>query len=172
MRTRRKSATVSIAFRLLKRLVEHLLRRSLRRRQRPVSIAFRLLKRLVAGLDSRDGLEEEGQVSIAFRLLKRLVARSPRPSVGGGGRSLNCLSAVEAIGRRTEAPARETSGTPRVSIAFRLLKRLVARSVTDLQLLPSGPVSIAFRLLKRLVVEDSKDACESRYGESQLPFGC
>ena len=71
---------------------------------------------------------EPWRVSIAFRLLKRLVGRRGeyvrRRSLFA---SLNCLSAVEAIGRRISqilfsVLARE------VSIAFRLLKRLVAES--------------------------------------------
>ena len=59
-----------------------------------------------------------------------------------------------------------------VSIAFRLLKRLVANGVhgQDRRLLLG--VSIAFRLLKRLVdfTGDGSTGCAGKM--SQLPFGC
>ena len=59
-----------------------------------------------------------------------------------------------------------------VSIAFRLLKRLVAadgfRSVPQ----ALKGVSIAFRLLKRLVVVEGKWRIGCYIKGSQLPFGC
>ena len=89
-----------------------------------VSIAFRLLKRLVVesahpdgqpqliGLNCLSAVEAIGSrrlrirdrspgppVSIAFRLLKRLVAVARTFAVGDAVPGLNCLSAVEAIGR-------------------------------------------------------------------------
>ena len=66
-----------------------------------VSIAFRLLKRLV-GRRWNSKTSAVRKVSIAFRLLKRLVAvllrKAPRKE---GVMGLNCLSAVEAIGSRS-----------------------------------------------------------------------
>ena len=59
-----------------------------------------------------------------------------------------------------------------VSIAFRLLKRLVdgeAQLTTPLQF---AQVSIAFRLLKRLVAAAVKVVASDGSRESQLPFGC
>ena len=67
-----------------------------------------------------------------------------------GWSGLNCLSAVEAIG----SPSRSVHSQRRVgvSIAFRLLKRLVGEVVGKSPRREFGKVSIAFRLLKRLVV--------------------
>ena len=62
-----------------------------------VSIAFRLLKRLVASL-APSSQRKPLRVSIAFRLLKRLVAQAMAVCATHVGMGLNCLSAVEAIG--------------------------------------------------------------------------
>ena len=108
---------------------------------------------------------------------------------------LNCLSAVEAIGRARMRMSRRL-GIRLVSIAFRLLKRLVAvveageggtlvpclnclsavEAIGSVRRRPQAVgelrgVSIAFRLLKRLVVEAMKQTKDyPRW--SQLPFGC
>ena len=127
VRLRGRDHHVSIAFRLLKRLVVCVctIRRfatavglnclsaveaigsCLELRNTPtsciaVSIAFRLLKRLV-GRQGQPHLPRVARVSIAFRLLKRLVAARACRRTQSPYRSLNCLSAVEAIGsgRRT-----------------------------------------------------------------------
>ena len=69
----------------------------MRKRFCQVSIAFRLLKRLVGAVELLI-LAELARVSIAFRLLKRLVDRGVTGAVHQGAGGLNCLSAVEAIG--------------------------------------------------------------------------
>ena len=63
-------------------------------------------------------------VSIAFRLLKRLVVEFACKENEKKLAGLNCLSAVEAIGSPLERGGHPEVGV-RVSIAFRLLKRLV-----------------------------------------------
>ena len=59
-----------------------------------------------------------------------------------------------------------------VSIAFRLLKRLVVTNGGRLYAIGAVDVSIAFRLLKRLVVIDVVTTTVERLRRSQLPFGC
>ena len=83
-----------------------------------VSIAFRLLKRLVVALAMLPGDANLRKVSIAFRLLKRLVvARRKEAQALRVQRSLNCLSAVEAIGRCVWACARD-GNLPRSQLPF------------------------------------------------------
>ena len=162
-----------------------------------VSIAFRLLKRLVVVAGPRRGQGGAGEVSIAFRLLKRLVAVFDRDLAHAKcAACLNCLSAVEAIGSEKRLPncgqqtgmvsiafrllKRLVEGVHGqdsrlllrgVSIAFRLLKRLVDRSA-ELSLDLVAFVSIAFRLLKRLVEDMPSVKKFKKCHKSQLPFGC
>ena len=65
-------------------------------------------------------------------------------------KGLNCLSAVEAIGSAVDGD-KNAHRDVQVSIAFRLLKRLVVRKGEVLIATECEGVSIAFRLLKRLV---------------------
>ena len=84
--------------------------------------------------------------------------------------SLNCLSAVEAIGRGTRALWPSSSPSPCLNClsaveAIGSVRRR-PQAVGELR-----GVSIAFRLLKRLVVEAMKQTKDyPRW--SQLPFGC